>query len=113
MGGGARLIRIGTLALVLFAAKPKTAPPPPAPAPVPLPPAVARVNVTSHPNMTVVVTEVNLPRGEWKNEALDLHVAFGAPGPPRAIDVHLVPVDDGALEPDDDAVGETVPFDRV
>jgi len=105
-------VHFGLLAVVLLAAKPKTAPPPSL-APLPMLPSVARVKVTAHANMTVVVEEVNLPRGEWKGEALDLHVAFGAPGPPRAIDVHLVPVDDGALEPDDDAVGESVPFDRV
>ena len=37
----------------------------------------------------VVIEEVNLPRGEWKSEALDFYVAFGAPGAPRAIDARL------------------------
>ncbi len=107
------MIRAGALAIVvLLAAKPKAAPPPPL-SPLPMLPSIARVKVTAHPNMTVVVTEVNLPRGEWKGEPLDLHVAFGAPGPPRAVDVHLVPVGDGELEPDDDVTGETVLFDRV
>jgi len=111
------LIRGAALALVvgLVFAKPKAAPPPPSPslAPLPMLPSVARVKVTSHATMTLVVEEVNLPRGEWKGEALDLHVAFGAPGPPRAIDVHLVPVADGDLEAEDDVIGEPVPFDRV
>jgi len=28
----------------------------------------------------LVVSEVNLPRGDWTSEALDFFVAFGAPG---------------------------------
>jgi hypothetical protein len=105
---------VASLALITILAKPKgPAPPPPSLAPLPMLPSVARVKVTAHPSVTVIIEEVNLPRGDWKGEALDLHVAFGAPGPPRALDVHLVPVEDGALEPDDETVGEAVPFDRV
>lgn len=75
-------------------------------------PSVARVKVTSHGKAISVVEEVNLPRGDWKGEALRFHVAFGAPGP-RAIDAHLVGVGDGELEPDEDDAGELLTIERV
>lgn len=46
----------------------------------------------------VVTQEVNLSRDKWRGEDQDVFVAFGAPGVPRAIDVHLVPVAKGHLE---------------
>ncbi|MBX3228729.1 MAG: hypothetical protein KIT84_08760 [Labilithrix sp.] len=105
-----------TLALALaFAAPPKPAPAPPPPPLTPLAmlPSIARVKVKHHGGRTFsVVHEINLPRGEWKGEALRFHVAFGAPGP-RAIDAHLVALADGALEPADDDVGEPLPTERV
>ena len=70
------------------------------------------MKVTTHGDVVAVVEEVNLPRGDWKGEALRFHVAFGAPGP-RAIDAHLVAVGDGALEPDDAEVGEPLTIERV
>ncbi len=76
-------------------------------------PSVGRVKIVVQGGSLVVIEEVTLPRGEWKNEPLDFHVAFGAPGAPKAIDAHLVPIGDGALEADDDDAGEVVPFDRV
>jgi hypothetical protein len=76
-------------------------------------PSVPRVAVTLAKDNVVVVEEVNLPRGEWRGEPLDLYVAFGAPGAPRAIDAHLVAVADGALEPDEDDAGEVVPTERA
>jgi hypothetical protein len=79
---------------------------------LPILPSVARVKVTSYSGAVAVIEEVNLPRGEWKGEALHFYIAFGAPGP-KAIDAHLVPVNDGALEPDDDEVGEVLPPERV
>ena len=80
--------------------------------PLPILPSVARVKIVSHDKTFVIIEEISLPRGDWKGQELRFHVAFGAPGP-RAIDAHLVPVDDGALEPDDQEVGETLPVDRV
>ena len=59
-------------------------------------PSVARVALTSHGSSVTIIQDILLPRGEWKGEALRFHVAYGAPGP-RAMDVRLVPVDDGAL----------------
>ena len=52
-------------------------------------PSIPRVKVEVLKAQLVVVEEVNLPRGEWKSEALDFYVAFGAPGAPRAIDARL------------------------
>jgi len=76
-------------------------------------PSIPRVRVDVLKAQVVVVEEVNLPRGEWKGEALDFYLAFGAPGAPRAIDAKLVPVGDGALEPDDHDAGEPLVVERA
>lgn len=81
--------------------------------PLPMLPSVPRVKVDIWKTQLVVVEEVNLPRGEWKNEALDFYVAFGAPGMPRAVDARLVTVADGALEPEDDDAGEVLAVERL
>lgn len=107
------------VALALLAPKPaphppaRPAPPGPPPAPLPMLPSIARVKVDVFRTQLVVVEEVNLPRGEWKGDALDFYVAFGAPGAPRAVDAQLVPVGDGALEPDDTNAGEPLVVDRA
>ena len=75
-------------------------------------PSIPRVKIDVMKTQLVVVEEVNLPRGEWKADALDFYVAFGAPGAPRAIDARLLAVADGALEPEDEA-GESVVVDRA
>jgi hypothetical protein len=88
--------------------------PPVAPvAPLAMLPSIPRVRVEVLDKKLVVVEEINLPRGEWKAEALDFYVAFGAPGTPRAIDAQLVPVGDGALEPDEADPGEALAIDRA
>ena len=102
-------------------APPKAAPHPPGKpagpvtplAPLPMLPSIPRVKIDVLKTQLVVVEEVNLPRGEWKNEALDFYVAFGAPGTPRAVDARLIAVADGALEPDDDDAGEALVVERV
>lgn len=76
-------------------------------------PSIARVKVEVLKAQVVITQEINLPRGEWKGEALDFYAAFGAPGAPRAIDAHLVAVADGALEPDEDDAGEALTIDRA
>lgn len=90
-----------------------TAPPPKPPPPLAIRPSVARVRLEVSRTSLVVATEVNLPRGAWRGEALDFYVAFGAPGAPRAVDAHLVPVADGHLEPAEDEVGEALPTERA
>ena len=82
-------------------------------APLPMLPSVPRVKLDILKTQLVVVEEVNLPRGEWKNEALDFYVAFGAPGMPRAVDARLVAVADGALEPEDADAGEVLAVERM
>lgn len=98
-------------------APPKPGPARPAPAvplaPLPMLPSIPRVKVDVLKAQLVVVEEVNIPRGEWKGEALDFYVAFGAPGAPRAIDAKLVAVGDGALEPEDTDPGEPLVVDRA
>lgn len=95
----------------------KPAPPavparPPA-SPLPMLPSVARVQVRVGKGQLVVVEDVVLPRGEWSKGSLDLYVAFGAPGVPRAVDARLVPLGDGVLAPEDDDAGEAVVVDRA
>jgi hypothetical protein len=96
-------------------ARPSGKPPAPATplAPLPMLPSIPRVKVDVLKTQLVVVEEVNLPRGEWKNDSLDFYVAFGAPGAPRAIDARLVAVADGALEPEDDEAGEALVVERT
>lgn len=86
---------------LIFLLLPAAVPPPKPAPPLPILPSVARVKVTSYGQALSVIQEVNLPRGDWKNETLHFHIAFGSPGP-RAIDVHLVPVQDGSVEAEED-----------
>ena len=85
---------------------------PPLP-PLPSLPSVSRVRVEVAPDRVLVLEDVALPRGDWRGGDLDLYVAFGAPGAPRAFDARLLPVPDGALEPDPAEAGEPVPVDRA
>lgn len=103
-------------ALLGLFAKPAGKPPPrPAPplAPLSVAPSIGRVKVSVQGGLLVVVEDVTLARGAWKEESIDFHVAFGAPGTPQAIDAHLVPLDDGELEAADDVQGELLSFDRA
>jgi hypothetical protein len=50
----------------------------------------------------VVVHDISLPRGEWQTGDVDLYVAFGAPGAPRAIDAQLY-----AFDPEADMRADT------
>jgi hypothetical protein len=59
----------------------------------------------------VLVTEdARLPRGDWKGGDVDLYVAFGAPGTPRAFDARLYPWRDA--EPLSDEPFETLAVER-
>lgn len=97
------------------ATKPPSRPPPPSPPlpPLPMTPSVSRVKIAVQGASLVVTEDVTLPRGAWKDEALDFHVPFGAPGTPQAVDAHLVPLNDGEIEAEDDARGETLATDRA
>jgi hypothetical protein len=71
-------------------------------------PSVSRVRVEVARDRVVVHEEVALPRGDWASGGLDLHVAFGAPGAPVAVDVQVGP---GTLSSSDARSEETM--DRV
>jgi hypothetical protein len=104
------------LALVGRGAKPPAAKPTvihagPRPlASLPMLPDVARVRVEVARDRVVVVEEVALPRGDWTSGGIDLHVAFGAPGTPVAIDVHLLA---SSSEGRGEDAGEAVACDAV
>lgn len=76
-------------------------------------PSIAHVAIEARGNVIVITEDVSLPRGTWRDDPLDFHVAFGAPGVPRAVDAHLLPVADGELEPHLEATGEVLPTERV
>jgi hypothetical protein len=76
-------------------------------------PSVARVRVEAARDRVVVVEEVNLPRGDWRSGGLDLYVAFGAPGPPVAIDARLVAVPPDSLESRLDDAGDAVTVEQA
>lgn len=101
-----------SLALVVFSRGGSAAPAPPL-APLPMLPSIPRTRLTFTKTQLLVVEDVAFPRGEWKGDPFDVYVAFGAPGPPRAIDAHLVAIGDGELEPLDEASGIALTVDRA
>ena len=95
----------------------KPAPPPkldlrPAP-PLPMLPSVARVRLEVGRDHVVVDESVHLPRGDWVSGGLDLYVAFGSPGTPKAIDARLFSLAHDATEPKSDDAGQPVPYDSA
>jgi hypothetical protein len=97
--------RLGALLAlaVSFAAPTAVGKPPPrphwhAPAVRPAPPlatlpTLSRVRIEVARDRLVLIEDVTLPRGEWEKGDLDLYVAFGAPGAPKAFDARLLPLD--------------------
>lgn len=76
--------------------------------PLPLLPVIARVRLEAARDHIVVVEDLNLPRGDWTGGDLDLYVAFGAPGTPRAFDARLFGLTSEAFEPKLEEIGEPV-----
>ena len=99
------------VALPLLAAP--RAPPPRPSQPIPSLAVVARVRVEIARDRALVTEELTFARGEWQSGDLELYAAFGAPGVPRAFDVHLHSVPAGALAPDPTDVGEPVLAERA
>jgi hypothetical protein len=95
------------------AGKPKPAKPAASLAPLSVTPSIGRVKVTVQSSSLVVVEDITIPRGAWKEEPLDFHVPYGAPSAPRAIDARLVGLGWGELEAADDARGESLEVDPV
>ena len=106
----ARVLALG-VALPLLAAP--RAPPPRPSQPIPSLAVVARVRVEVARDRALVTEELTFARGEWQSGDLELYAAFGAPGVPRAFDVHLHSVPVGALAPDPTDVGEPVLTERA
>jgi hypothetical protein len=96
-----RSILFGILAAVL--------PPPP----LPSLPVIARVKIEVAPAYVVVTEDVRFARGEWKSGDLDLFVAFGVPGAPRAFDAKVIPIAEEEFGAADGASGEPVAVDRA
>lgn len=76
--------------------------------PLPMLPSVARVRVETAPDRTLVIEEINLPRGEWRSGDLEIYVAYGSPGPPIAIDARLLALPPGETEAHLDEAGDAV-----
>ncbi|HXX69594.1 MAG TPA: hypothetical protein VEK07_20585 [Polyangiaceae bacterium] len=57
---------------------------------LPMLPSVSLVRVEVAHDRVVIVEDIDLPRGDWHSGGLDLYAAFGAPGPPIAVDAALV-----------------------
>jgi hypothetical protein len=74
-------------------------------------PSVGRVRLEIAREHVVAIQEIHLPRGDWTSGNLDLYVAFGAPGVPRAIDAHLVPV--RATDANLDEAGEVLRLEKA
>lgn len=75
-------------------------------------PSLLRIRVEATRDRVLVVHDVSLPRGEWQAGDVDLYVAFGAPGTPRAMDARLYALDPGA-ELRSDSPYEAILMDRA
>jgi hypothetical protein len=53
-------------------------------------PRVSSVRVDTAHDRVLVVEDITLPRGDWQAGAVDLFVAFGAPGTPIAFDARWI-----------------------
>jgi hypothetical protein len=75
-------------------------------------PSVPRIRIEAARDRVLVMHDISLPRGEWQAGDVELYVAFGAPGAPRAIDARIY-----ALDPDTDIAAdsafESIPVERA
>lgn len=75
-------------------------------------PSLPRIRIEATRDRLLVVHDIGLPRGDWQTGDVELYVAFGAPGAPRAIDARLY-----AWDPDADigadSAYETLRVDRA
>jgi hypothetical protein len=84
----------------------------PAP-PLPFLPVIARIRAEVAHDRAVVTHDLVVPRGEYTSRDLDLFVAFGAPGAPKAFDARIFPASAGSEEPVPDDAGDAVPTERA
>jgi len=80
---------------------------------LPMLPSVARVRVEVARDRVILQEDVSLPRGDWRYGGLDLYAAFGAPGPPLAVDARLLALPPGAAESRSDDLGEPAIIERA
>ena len=80
---------------------------------LPMLPSVARVRIEVARDRVIVQEEVSLPRGDWHYGGLDLYAAFGAPGPPLAVDARLLALPPGVAESRPDDAGESAVVERA
>jgi hypothetical protein len=99
---------LASIAIALFAGKVVV------PAqPMPSLAVVTRARVEVARDSVIVGCDVTFSRGDWTSGDLELYVAFGAPGVPRAFDAGLIPTgEDDATAPLADR-GEALPVDRA
>jgi len=104
-------VRLAALALAagLAAALPRARP---APAFFSLP-TLPHVRLEVARDHVLVVEDLNLLRGDWQGGDVELFVAFGAPGAPKAIDAHLYAAGEGGKDPAPDAPFETAALERA
>ena len=81
--------------------------------PLPMLPVVARVRIEAARDHVLVIEDVNLEQDAWTSGDLDLYVAFGAPGVPRAFDARLLAVPQGEYFAALDDAGESIPVERA
>ena len=84
-------------AVVLPGANASTAPPKPPPARIPSPVAISRVRLDVARGRVLTTTDLMLPAGRQPFGDLDVHVAYGGPGVPLAVDAQLIETPSGFL----------------
>lgn len=75
-------------------------------------PSLPRIRIEATRDRLLVVHDISLPRGDWQTGDVDLYVAFGAPGAPRAIDARLYALGTDA-DLGADSAYETLRVDRA
>jgi hypothetical protein len=76
-------------------------------------PTISRVRIEAARDRVVVVEDVTLPRGDWQKGDMDLYVAFGAPGAPKAFDARVLSLKEGELEALPDDAGDPLATERA
>jgi hypothetical protein len=76
-------------------------------------PSIGRVRIEAAKDRLLILEEVHLPRGDWQSGDLDLYVAFGAPGIPKAFDARILSLPAGESEANVDDAGEPVITERA
>jgi hypothetical protein len=76
-------------------------------------PTLPHIRVEAARDHVVIVHELNLPRGDFSGGDVDLFVAFGSPGAPRAMDARLLAAGEGGKDPAADAPSEAIVLEKA